>query len=208
MKANLRKKKLLPLSRATWSVLHDRHYFHHHRHRPHNYNLFEGEGQHSVQSKRLPSTYLPILRNICAWSEESSLSQHKTSQQSGLRLQRTAYFPRRRNTSQRHNTIECNNQSSALTKSSRSSHDPGARVVFSILSHLQLSSHLRDTPTYRYEGVTSSERVRYMCGQSSYCRCRSSTDANRNSDLSFQPVSRFGLTSIPFTRNLEVAQRA
>lgn len=207
MKANLRKKKLLPLSRATWSVLHDRHYFHHHRHRPHNCNLLKIEGKHLLERKRLPSTYLPILPNICAWGEESSLRPQKTSHRSGANPHRIAYFPRRRHTSQQHNTIECNNQSPALTKLSRSSHDPGARDVFSILSHLQLSSHLHYTPTYRSEGVTSSERVRYMWGQSSYYRCRSSTDANTNSDLSFQREPRFDLISIPYAGNLEVAER-
>jgi len=141
MKANLKKKQLLPLSRATWSVLHDRHYFQHHRHRPHNYNLFTGEDEHSVQN---------------------------------------------------------------LSKTSRSSNDPGAKGALSKLLHLQPSSNLKATPTYLGESITSRQR-RYMCGQSSFFTRRSSSKANKNSDLSIQVVSRSGFLSIPHTRELEIA---
>lgn len=132
--------ELLPLSRATWSVLHDRHYFHHHRHRPHNHNLFTGEDEHSVQN---------------------------------------------------------------LTKTSRSSNDPGAKGTRSNLLHLQTSENFTAIPTDSRDSSTSCKR--YMCGKRPYFAPKHSSNANQKSDLSIQVVSRSCCSSIPNAWKLEIA---
>jgi hypothetical protein len=155
--------ELLPLSRATWSVLHDRHYFHHHRHRPHNFNLLRDNNQLSSQEKRI------------------------------------------RHISKRYNTLECNNQSTALAKTSSSSQDPGSSEESSRLSRLLQPSNIDNTSTYWSNGVTSNQRSRCMCGKSSYFICRRTIDPNRNSDSFFHSERRSGFSAVRQNRVSEVA---
>lgn len=203
MKANLRKKKLLPLSRATWSVLHDRHYFHHHRHRPQNCNLFTAENKHPIQIKRLHSTSLGNLPKVNDLEEQDYLNSHQALCHAGYTVQQITHSKRFSHTLRRQNKIECKYQSSTLSRTSRSSNDPGARDAISKYLHLHLLSNLRITSGYSPESISS--RKRYMCGQSSFVTWRNSSEVNSTSDLSFQIVCRPGLISIP-SRKLEVAE--
>lgn len=194
MKANLRKKNLLPLSRATWSVLHGRHYFHNHRHRPQNSKPTIKEVQFSVHNNRLSSAYSSIVPNICTLAEQSSLSLHKPNR-SGLRFVRIAPFSKRSHHPQLQSIIECSNQYSAFNQTTRYSHDPGTRGQISI-SHLQLSSH-------RSERATSRKRVRYMRDKSQYAIGRSGIDASRPRYSFVQLMTRVGINSIPYAWRLE-----
>jgi hypothetical protein len=207
MKANLRKKELLPLSRATWSVLHDRHYFHHHRHRPHNIKPLHSQN-HSLHRKNPTVTDLSLLPICCFWVKDLPSSTQKTCSKprEAFKLQNGGPFPERRHIWKR-DKLECNIRSAALTKTSSSSDDPGAREgVLPPLSHLQLSSHIDDTSRYRSDSVIADKRIRSMCDLSSYSRCRSTTDLASDSDSSLQPVSRLHLTNIQHVRNCQVAE--
>ena len=182
---------MLPLSRATWSVLHDRHYFHHHRHRPHNIKLLHRQNQ-SLHRKNPTVTDLSLLPTCCFWVKDLPSSTQKTCSKprEAFKLQCGGSFPERRHIWKR-DKLECNIQSAALTKTSSSSDDPGARKgVLPPLSHLQLSSHIGDTSRYQSDSVIADQRIRSMCDSSSYSRCRSTTDLASDSDSSLQPVSR------------------
>lgn len=189
--------ELLPLSRATWSVLHDRHYFHHHRHRPQNSNQLTTEDELSLLTQR--AIVLPVIHDL---TENSNLSQHQISPWPRLKIQKTKtlnHFLRKQN------IIEGENQSSGLSKTSRSSNDPGEADRFSKSVHLHQLSHCKHISVYSSETISS--RKRYMCGQSSSFLWRNGSEVNKTSDLSSQVVSRTGLISIPSKPNLEVAKR-
>ena len=168
----------MPLSRATWSVLHDRHYFHHHRHRPQNCNFFTIENKHPIQLKRLHSTNLGTLPKVNGLAEQDYLKF-------GYQLQQVKNSRRLSHTLQKQNKIECKYQSSTLSRTSRSSDDPGARETTSKYLHL---SNPRIASGYSPESISS--RKRYMCGQSSFFTWRNSSEVNRTSDLSSQVVCR------------------
>ena len=180
--------ELLPLSRATWSVLHDRHYFHHHRHRPQNCKLFTAESKHHIQIRRLHSRNLGDLPKVNDLSEQGYLNPHQASCRSGNKVQQITYSARFNHTLRKQNKIECKHQSSTLSRTSRSSNDPGATDAISQYLHLHLLSNLRITSGYSPESISS--RKGYMCGQSSFFTCRNSSEVSRNSDLSPEVVRR------------------
>lgn len=179
MKANLRDKEPLPLSRATWSVLHDRHYFHHHRHRPHNRNVHLGERGYTVQNKHLNLTGECFLPNVSSLVKSTD-----------LRLRSP-------------NTIQCNNQYSTLNKASRSSNDPGENKAARLL-HLQPSS-VSELGKSSCLNAGTARKTRYMYGKTSVSNWRDSSKDHTNSELFMQVVSRCGRIKIPNARTLEVA---
>jgi len=184
MKANLRKKKLLPLSRATWSVLHDRHYFHHHRHRPQNSNLFTTEDEKSLQIQRLHSTGLPLSHDL---TENIHPCQHQISPWPRLKSQKR-YSKTLHHFLGRQNAFQGKDRFSELSKTSRSSTDPGEPDRFSKSVHLHSLSFGKHTSVYSIEEISSRER--YMRDQSSSILWRNSIEANKTSDISNQVVSR------------------
>lgn len=181
MKANLRKKQLLPLSRATWSVLHDRHYFHHHRHRPQNRNLHTTENELATQR-------LPVIHDL---TENPHPCQHQISPWPRLKAQKGS-LKTQNHFAQQENIIDSKHRFSELSKTSRSSNDPGE------LNRLSKSVHL-------HPKISSSER--YMCGQSSSFLWRNRSKVSKTSDKSFQVVSRTCLISLSSKPNLEIAER-
>jgi len=181
MKANLRKKQLLPLSRATWSVLHDRHYFHHHRHRPQNRNLHTTENELATQR-------LPVIHDL---TENPHPCQHQISPWPRLKAQESN-LKTQNHFAQKENIIDSKHRFSELSKTSRSSNDPGE------LNRLSKSVHL-------HPKISSSER--YMCGQSSSFLWRNRSKVSKTSDKSFQVVSRTCLISLSSKPNLEIAER-
>jgi len=187
MKANLRKKKLLPLSRATWSVLHDRHYFHHHRHRPQNDNLLTIDDEKSLQTQRLHSSRISHDLTV-----NLPPCQHQTSPWHSLKSPK-GYSKTLNHFLRRQNILENKDRFSALNKTSRSSTDPGELNRFSKSVHLHSFSSSKHTSVYSTEEISSRER--YMRDQSSSSLWRNSIQVNKTSDISNQVVSRNHLSS-------------
>jgi hypothetical protein len=203
MKANLRDKEPLPLSRATWSVLHDRHYFHHHRHRPHNRNVHLGERGYSVQDKHLNLTGECFLPNASSLVKSSDVRQPRILLKENLHRQTVVACGKRSLKLQSPNTIQCNNQYSTLNKASRSSNDPGENKEARIL-HLQPSS-VSELGKSSCLDTGTARKTRYMYGKTSVSNWRDSSKDHTNSELFMQVVSRCGRIKIPNARTLEVA---
>jgi len=203
MKANLRDKEPLPLSRATWSVLHDRHYFHHHRHRPHNRNVHLGERGYSVQDKHLNLTGECCLPNVSSLVKSTDLRQPRILVKDHLSCQTVVACGKRSLKLRSPNTIQCNDQDSALNKASRSSNDPGENKAPRFL-HLQPSSVTELGQSSCLDAGTP-RKTRYMYGKTSASNWRDSSKDHTNSELFMQVVSRCGRIKIPYARTLEVA---
>jgi hypothetical protein len=203
MKANLRDKEPLPLSRATWSVLHDRHYFHHHRHRPHNRNVHLGERGYSVQHKHLNLTGECFSPNVSSLVKSSDVRQPRILLKDNLHRQTVVACGRRSLKLRRPNTIQCNNQFSTLNKASRSSNDPGENKTPRFL-HLQPSS-VSELEQSSCLDASTPRKTRYMYGKTSVPNWRDKSKDHTNSELFMQVVSRCGRIKIPNARTLEVA---
>lgn len=203
MKANLRDKEPLPLSRATWSVLHDRHYFHHHRHRPHNRNVQLGEKGYSVQHRHLNLTGECFLPNASILVKSSDVRQPRILLKDNLHRQTVVACGRRSLKLRSPNTIQCNNQYSTLNKASRSSNDPGENKAPRFL-HLQPTS-VSELEKSSCRDAGTPRKTRYMYGKTSVSNWRDSSKDHTNSELFMQVVSRCGRIKIPNARTLEVA---
>ena len=181
--------ELLPLSRATWSVLHDRHYFHHHRHRPHNRNVHLGEKGYSVQDKHLNLAGECFLPHVSSLVKSTDLRQPRVLLKDHLRCQ-TGVACRKRSFNLRSpNTIQCNDQYSALNKASRSSNDPGENQARRFL-HLQTPSVAELGQSSCLDATGTPRKTRYMYGKTSASNWRDSSKDHTNSELFMQVVSR------------------
>ena len=174
---------MLPLSRATWSVLHDRHYFHHHRHRPQNDNLLTIDDEKSLQTQRLHSSRISHDLTV-----NLPPCQHQTSPWHSLKSPK-GYSKTLNHFLRRQNILENKDRFSALNKTSRSSTDPGELNRFSKSVHLHSFSNSKHTSVYSTEEISSRER--YMRDQSSSSLWRNSIQVNKTSDISNQVVSRY-----------------
>ena len=178
----------LPLSRATWSVLHDRHYFHHHRHRPHNRNVHLGERGYSVQHKHLNLTGECFSPNVSSLVKSSDVRQPRILLKDNLHRQTVVACGRRSLKLRRPNTIQCNNQYSTLNKASRSFNDPGENKAPRFL-HLQPSS-VSELEESSWLDAGTPRKTRYMYGKTSVSNWRDSSKDHTNSELFMQVVSR------------------
>ena len=174
---------MLPLSRATWSVLHDRHYFHHHRHRPQNDNLLTIDDEKYLQTQRLYSSRVSHDLTV-----NLPPCQHQTSPWHRLKSPK-GYSKTLNHFLRRQNILENKDRFSALNKTSRSSTDPGELNRFSKSVHLHSFSSSKHRSVYSTEEISSRER--YMRDQTSSSLWKKSIQVNNTSDISNQVVSRY-----------------